>query len=195
MKAGSFFYRKRNMSKNRVLDFFNIIDVEATCYERDQEPANFQSEVIEVGLCVVDLKKRELAEKHSFIVKPKLFPISAFCTNLTTLTQEDVNKGISFIEVCDILERRFQSKRRVWGSWGDYDRIQLDKQSCREGIKYPFGRTHINIKNLHAIKTMKDKEVGLGSACHEMLGGFDGTQHRGDDDAWNIGRVFLELLK
>jgi len=185
------------VGKKVDLDYFIVIDVEATCYERNDEPANFQSEIIEIGLCVIRLEDRELVEKKSIIVRPVLFPVSPFCTTLTTLTPADVDKGISFKEACDILVNEYHSNKRAWGSWGDYDKNQFYKQSNRENVQYPLYRTHINIKNLYSLMFKKKIECGVHGACEEMFGkdSFDGTQHRGVDDAWNIARIFAEILK
>ena len=120
----------------RLLDTINVIDVESTCWE-GKPPTGQVSEIIEIGICTFDVKSLEPRDKQAILVKPTRSTVSRFCTELTTLTQEEVDKGVSFSEACDILREEFQSHRRLWGSYGDYDRKMFERQ-CREmRVSYP----------------------------------------------------------
>ena len=121
--------------------------------------------------------------------------VSKFCTELTTLTQEQVSKGIAFKDACKLLEDEYHSSERLWASFGDYDRRQFEKQ-CREmGVRYPFGPSHLNVKTLCAISIGQSSELGLPQALAMTKLPLEGTHHRGHDDAWNIAAVLWELLK
>ena len=69
----------------RSLDMILVIDVESTCWEGSPPPGQ-SSEIIEIGLCPVDLKTLTRLEKRSILIKPIQSEISDFCTELTTLT-------------------------------------------------------------------------------------------------------------
>lgn len=94
-----------------------------------------------------------------------------------------------------MLRAEYRPAERTWASYGDYDRIALQRQCEQRGVSYPFGRTHLNVKNLLAISLNLPNEVGLDRAV-EMCGfKLEGTHHRGDDDAWNIAAVLAALLE
>ena len=97
-------------------------------------------------------------------------------------------------DTCSLLREEYQSETRTWASYGDYDRIMLAEQCEAFGIPYPFGRSHFNVKNLLALQMGLEREVGLQKAT-AMLGlPFEGTIHRGMDDAWNIAAVLDRIL-
>ena len=51
------------------LDQIIVIDVESTCGE-DRPPENDASEIIEVGICVVDVHQRERIAQERLLVRP-----------------------------------------------------------------------------------------------------------------------------
>jgi inhibitor of KinA sporulation pathway (predicted exonuclease) len=175
------------------LDQVLVIDVEATCWEGAPPPGQ-ENEIIEIGLCPIDVATGRRLAKESLLVRPERSRVSAFCTRLTTLTQEQVDGGIPFAEACDRLRRNYFGGLRTWASYGDYDRNQFERQCRSSGVKYPFGPTHLNVKNLFALFRGLHHEVGMAQAL-EMLGlPLEGTHHRAGDDAWNIAAVLLALL-
>lgn len=177
----------------RKLDQIIVVDVEATCWE-GAPPLGEENEIIEIGICNVDVASGERLGKESILVKPERSKVSEFCTQLTTLTQSQVDKGISFGEACAILKHNYLSHQRVWASYGDYDRRQFERQCQSRQISYPFGERHINIKTLVAIIYNLPREVGMAGALEIMQLPLEGTHHRGGDDAWNIAAILSELL-
>ncbi len=177
----------------KKLDKILVLDVEATCWEGALPPGE-ESEIIEIGLCLLDAKSGQRLEKQSILVRPERSQVSPFCTRLTTLTQEEVERGISFQAACLMLQQKYASKQRVWASYGDYDRRQFQKQceSCK--VNYPFGPTHINVKNLFALAHGLADEVGMAQALERMQRPLEGVHHRAGDDAWNIAGILAELL-
>lgn len=127
-----------------------MVDVEATCWQGEPPPGQ-ESEIIEVGVCLLDTRTGERLEKESILVRPRLSSVSSFCTQLTGLTQERVETGIPFGEACAHMCDRFRTKERVWASYGDYDRRMFELQCKREEAKYPFSAGHINVKTLLAV--------------------------------------------
>lgn len=175
------------------LDKILVIDLEATCWEGDPPPGQ-QSEIIEIGLCVLDVSTGERSEPRAILVKPQRSTLSDFCVQLTTLTPDMLAGGIDFTEACSLLINEYQSQNRTWASYGDYDRLQFMVQCEAWGLPYPFGRAHINVKNLLALKQGLKREVNLQEGT-DLLGlPFEGTIHRGVDDAWNIAAVLSRVL-
>lgn len=177
----------------KKLDQIIVVDLEATCWEGDPPPGQEQ-EIIEIGVCVLDIASGGRSGKRSLLVRPERSAISLFCTRLTTLTQEQVEQGVSFAEAIEILRREYRPAERTWASYGDYDRIALQRQCEQRGVIYPFGRTHLNVKNLLAISFNLPREVGLDRATAMCGLNLEGTHHRGDDDAWNIAAVLAVLM-
>lgn len=178
----------------KKLDRINVIDIEATCWQGTPPPGEEQ-EIIEIGLCVVDVGSGQRLKRESFLIKPERSCVSAFCTELTTLTQRQVERdGMSFERACAILRRRYGVSQRIWASYGDYDRRQFEKQCGERGIDYPFSPTHINVKNLFAVMYALPREVGLLEALGRLCLTPEGTHHRGVDDAWNTGLILSRLL-
>ncbi|MGB5967665.1 MAG: 3'-5' exonuclease [Spirulinaceae cyanobacterium] len=177
----------------RKLDQILVLDIEATCWSGKPPPGQ-ESEIIEIGICPLDVKLSKPLEKASILVKPQCSTVSDFCTELTTLTQEQVDQGISFAEACSILQDKYQSRQQVWASYGEYDRQQFTKQCKSRGVKYPFGTRHINVKTLLALQRRLAKEVGMAQALEILDLPLQGTHHRGVDDAGNIARILAKLL-
>jgi inhibitor of KinA sporulation pathway (predicted exonuclease) len=99
----------------------NVIDVEATCWD-GQPPPGSVSEIIEIGLTVVDVSARSRVSRHRLLVRPVRSAVSGFCTELTGLTQAEVERGVTFAEACRILVEEYGAGERCWASWGEYDR-------------------------------------------------------------------------
>lgn len=184
------------MGKYNVLDKVIVLDIEATCWEKENDrPKNETNEIIEVGLALVDLHSLRIEENGTIMVKPIQSKVSPFCTKLTTLTQADVDKGVSFSQMCSELRNHWVSEDRTWVSWGDYDRKQFEKQSRESSTKYPLGQRHLNLKNMFATLHGLDREIGMDKALDKLNLSMKGTHHRGVDDAYNIASIFIHTLK
>jgi inhibitor of KinA sporulation pathway (predicted exonuclease) len=178
----------------RLLDKLLVVDVEATCWE-GSAPAGQESEIIEIGICTFDVASGDRLQKQSILVRPEHSTVSPFCTQLTTLTQQQVEQGVSFAEACTLLKEQYLSQQRVWASYGEYDRQQFERQCHSRGLSYPFGSRHMNIKVLFALMYALPREVGMAEALHRVNLPLEGTHHRGDDDAWNIAALCSAILK
>ncbi|CAM5318269.1 Exonuclease domain-containing protein OS=Streptomyces rochei OX=1928 GN=G3I25_25995 PE=4 SV=1 [Streptomyces rochei] len=176
----------------------NVIDVEATCWA-GQPPPGAVSEVVEIGLAVVDLVARERVERHRVMVRPARSRVSAFCTELTGITQAEADAGMSFADACDTLVRLHGAAVRPWASWGDYDRHQFVRQCAADGVPYPFGRpaerAHTNAKAVFTGAHGLRKRPGMAQALNLAGLPLEGRHHRGVDDAWNIAKLVLGLVE
>lgn len=171
-----------------------VVDVESTCWEKDDK-AYEESEIIEIGVVIVNSQLAKRACKESLLVKPTKTKINAFCTSLTSITPKMVkDSGRSFTDACNLLQSHYRSKKFTWASWGDYDRRQFERQCKREGVKYPFGPSHINVKNLFALIKGLDRECGMVEALQRLETPLEGKHHRGVDDAWNIATILCKIL-
>lgn len=173
--------------------YLNVVDVEATCWTGEPPPGQV-SEIIEIGLTVVDTVERTRVGKHRILVRPEHSTVSGFCTELTGLTQEEVDSGVSFAEACALLRKEHFSDSRLWASWGDYDRKQFRRQCDASGVRYPFGAAHVNAKQQFAVAQGWPKGVGMHRALEVAGLPLEGRHHCGADDAWNIAALILGLM-
>ena len=170
----------------------NVVDVEATCWQ-GAPPAGQRNEIIEIGLTVVDVAARERLERHRILVRPRQSSVSAFCTELTGLTQSEVDTGVDFAGACRILAVEHRATKRAWASWGDYDRKQFGRQCEAEQVDYPFAPRHLNAKALFATAHGLSRPVGMARGLALAGLPLEGRHHRGEDDAWNIAALVLHL--
>jgi inhibitor of KinA sporulation pathway (predicted exonuclease) len=175
------------------LSVLNVIDVESTCWEGKPPPGQEQ-EIIEIGICALDLELLAPLEAESVLVRPQRSTVSPFCTHLTTLTQAEVDSGIPFADACALLLRRYSARERVWASYGDFDRLQFERQCLSFGVEYPFGRRHLNVNTWLALSLGLPHEPGMAEALRLLSMPLHGTHHRGGDDAQNIARIVERLL-
>ncbi|MCY9785828.1 exonuclease domain-containing protein [Nocardiopsis sp. EMB25] len=176
-------------------NLLNVVDVEATCW-RGAPPPGQANEIIEIGLTVVDLDARRRVARHGLLVRPRRSEVSAFCTELTTLTQAEVDTGVDFAEACRWLVEEHGAKERPWASWGDYDRNQFVHQCRVTGTEYPFGSRHTNAKReFGAFHGIRKKAPGMARALSMADLPLEGRHHRGEDDAWNIAALVLFLVE
>ena len=174
--------------------FLNIVDVEATCWAKSPPPGE-SSEIIEIGVCVVDTDGWRRVERRRILVRPRRSQVSPFCTELTGLTQAQVDGGMEFATACALLCDELRGRFRTWASWGEYDRRQFERQCATAGVGYPFGSRHINVKERFATAFGLRCGVGMSRALAHAGLPLEGRHHRGDDDAWNIAAIVVELAR
>lgn len=171
-----------------------VVDIESTCWEKNP-PEGEVSEIIEIGICELNVETGEIGKNKGILVKPQHSKISEFCNSLTTLSQEQVDKGVLFSEACKQLVIEYNTKQYTWASYGAYDLNMFKKQCERLEVDYPFSNDHINVKKLFAQKHFLTwKGVGMVAALKRLNLPLEGTHHRGVDDAKNIAKILFTLL-
>ncbi len=165
--------------------YYLVVDLEATCDDLGTIPRE-ESEIIEIGAVLVDgATLRPVGEFQTF-VRPIVHPtLTAFCTQLTTISQADVDAAPTFPAAAARLAAF--GKDALFCSWGAYDRNQLEADARRHGIPTPLGPEHLNLKN----RLAKYAGGRMGNRQALELVGLEatGTHHRGIDDARNIARL------
>ena len=177
-----------------TFDHLLVIDIESTCW-KGNPPEGQASDIIEIGVALLNVSSLTVEASESILVKPKRSTVSPFCTELTTLTQEMVDSGISLAEACAYLKQNYKSKNRVWASFGEYDRKMFEKSCSDLNIPYPFGSSHINVKTLYTLFAGNSFGKGMKGVLKEIGLSHVGTHHRGVDDAINIAAILGEILR
>lgn len=174
-----------------TIDKILVVDIEATCWAANEPSA--LSEVIEIGLAVLDVKTLTCT-KGGVLVRPTTSTVSPFCTELTGLTPNQVADGIPFHEACTWL-RSNGSSSRMWASYGDYDRRMFEEQCRNERVAYPFSQSHLNVKTLLAAVMGWTKAPSMDEALRRLDIPLVGRHHRGVDDAYNIAQLLVRVLQ
>ena len=171
-----------------------IVDLEATCDEDKRIPRE-EMEDIEIGAVMLDKQHNEV-DRFTTFVKPVVHTVlTPFCIQLTSIRQSQVDKAPGFAEAIGRLETWFSPYApELWSSWGGYDARQFEQDCQRHGVANPLANLrHVNAKEEYARMTGR-RACGLGKALRDLNLRFEGTQHRGVDDAVNIGRVVAKLF-
>jgi inhibitor of KinA sporulation pathway (predicted exonuclease) len=186
------------------------VDLELT------QVAERQSQIIQIGACVINTKTYEIEKKFVQICKPsdskdRVEGLGLAQNGITTITEltgissEQVENGMPIKEALDKWVEFVNEAKAGWRfvEWGGFDCKELARNMQRFKIgheEYGYNRreTKIDLKAFVAvIKDMKHKQSrgGLNSAMKEFGLEFEGNEHNALADAVNTGRLFLHLLE
>jgi 3'-5' exoribonuclease 1 len=182
-----------------------VVDLEATCCDLQTIPRH-QMETIEIGAVMVAVDTLAIVDEFQTFIKPFRHPIlTDFCTQLTSISQTQVDTAPTFPDAIDLWQKWLLpfvggaaavQNRTIFSSWGDYDRKQLQQDSKyhRIDLPYPVSSNHINLKEQFSIAQKLNKRYGMAKAI--SLAGLTlvGTHHRGIDDARNISQLLPYIL-
>lgn len=170
-----------------------IVDLEATCWEKNQTPDRM--ETIEIGAVSLESASAAPSSEFAKFIKPVSEPIlSDFCKNLTTITQEEINQAEYFYQVFPTFLEWIGNDSFTICSWGNYDMNQFRTDCRRHKISFPDTfLNHINLKTEFAA-VMNVKSCGMAKALKILEIELDGTHHRGIDDARNIAKIAQIIL-
>jgi len=183
--------------------YLYCVDLEATCDEvgvhespRSLVVAPDQMETIEIGLVVIDLETLEIVDEFQRFVRPQINPrLTDFCKQLTSIQQADVDSAGTYVEVgLELGAFIARYPDAAWASWGDYDARQLERDAgfaaCPSLLA---GLQHFNVRKWH--KGLYDDQPKSLKQTVESLGlVWQGTYHRGIDDARNVASIIKEML-
>jgi len=172
---------------------FIIYDLEAACWRG--RPPHGVNEIIEIGAFKLN-EYGDLLGKFSRFVKPTVNPIlSHFCTQLTSITQDQVDSAAVFPKVIE----DFKDWINIYEDyllccWGDFD-IQMIRNDCDlHKLEQDWLEQNTNLKQqYHRIKNV-DKYTGLKTTLKREGFEFDGIQHRAISDAENLCKIFVKYI-
>ena len=178
--------------------YYLVLDLEATCDEDHRIPRE-QTEIIELGAVLCDGETLAPREEFQTFIKPRRHPkLTRFCTQLTSITQADVDAAPYFPQAMATLSRWLVERelpgRFTFCSWGDYDKQQLQREERKNNVRVPLGASHLNLKEAFRRRSGDDHKLGVGGALRRCGIRFEGTAHRGIDDARNIAKLLPYCL-
>lgn len=179
--------------KTHTAFYYLIIDLEATCDENSIP--RHEMEIIEIGAVMLNRATWEIDAEFQQFIQPVRNPhLTAFCTELTTITQKDVEDAPNFIEAMSLLQEWILSfTKYTFCSWGNYDKTQFIQDCKYHHILYPFGSEHRNIKKEFSEYLGVSKGFGMAQALQHLGIELKGTHHRGIDDARNIAAIYRHM--
>ena len=171
-----------------------IYDLEATCW-LGRPPGSLQ-EIIEIGAMKLNGYGEELG-KFSRFVKPKINPrLSAFCTELTTIKQSDIDMADGFEKVVEDFQDWINifEDDYVLCSWGKFDKTMLQADCILHDIESDWVDQYINLKQQYQDMKGLRRPAGLKSVVVKEGFEFTGMHHRGIADAENLAKVFTKYI-
>jgi inhibitor of KinA sporulation pathway (predicted exonuclease) len=176
-------------------EHYLVIDFEATCCDRGGVPRE-QMEIIEIGAVMVEAQQLQSVSEFQSFVRPVRHPkLTAFCTQLTSITQQQVDTTAAFHDVIAAFKQWCTGFGRcVFCSWGDYDRNQLQQDCAFHQLPYPINAPHLNLKRQMTQRQQLTNKLGLDAAVRLAGLKFSGTHHRGIDDARNIASLLPYIV-
>lgn len=171
-----------------------IFDLEATCWNGN--PMGRQQETIEIGAVKLDEFGQQIETFNAFI-KPIIHPnLSAFCSELTSIHQPDVDSANTFDRVIEQFIHWIDPNEQSYllCSWGDFDKKQLVRDCQYHEIDIQWLNPYINLKKQYQEIQRLPKARGLKSTVLKEGFEFEGIHHRGIYDAINLAQIFTKYL-
>jgi len=171
-------------------DYYLIVDLEATCSDVGEVPRH-EMEIIEIGAVLQSAETFEVESEFQTFVRPVRQPVlTDFCTDLTGITQADVAGAPPFRDAIESLTAwTAPFGDALFCSWGDYDHHQFLQDCDLHRVAYPFRSGHLNLKAEFARTIGTRRRFGIGDALRHLGLTFEGSPHRGLDDARNVARI------
>lgn len=178
------------MDLNSYKKNYLVLDLEATCCDDDSFPTS-EIEMIEIGALMVCGESLQPVDKFNIFIKSVRHPeLTEFCTNLTSITQADVDSAPNFKQaIAEFKTWLSQYEDYLFCSWGDYDKSQFIQDCDYHDEPYPISAPHLNLKKQFSRAQKVRKHQGMAGALRLAGMQLEGTHHRGIDDARNIVRL------
>ncbi|XP_058975249.1 3'-5' exonuclease Snipper-like isoform X3 [Musca domestica] len=207
---------KNSKSKlsQQTYEYVIAVDFEATCWENQAPPRWRESEIIEFPAILVNLKTGKIeAEFHKYIMPIESPKLSAYCTELTGITQKNVDNGIPLQTALMMFQEWLRKELRVrhltlpkmskdnkagncaFVTWTDWDfGICLNKECSRKRLKKPpYFNQWIDLRAIYR-EWYKYKPINFLDALTHVGLEFEGKQHSGIDDAKNLSKLTFKLV-
>lgn len=187
--------KKDNPNKHKSPEIFTSLDLEL-----NQNPEG--AKIIQIGAVVGNIYTGEILERLSVFINPheELLP---FIIQLTKITQEDVDNGVTLEEAYGLLRDMHKRHSSFCNpiTWGGGDSAELLAQLKKENPSFRdwcFGRRWIDTKTLYVtwrIANNKPPVGGLSKAMRNLGLQFKGHAHDATWDAENTFYTYVKLVK
>jgi sporulation inhibitor KapD len=171
-----------------------FIDFEFTMPDRNEKYKGFTPEIIEAG--AVSVQNGAILEQFSSFVAPSLFPeLSERCKSFLHISQEQVDKGISFADLICRLEQMGGNNAGEIVTWGNMDMKVLRQNCSQAGIGFPFKGKEVDLSMEYKRFFGDQNQTGLWKAVKEYGKEGTGRHHRALDDALTTYKIYQLVEK
>ncbi|XP_047483508.1 ERI1 exoribonuclease 2-like [Penaeus chinensis] len=195
---------------NQEFDYIVVLDFESTCWENG--PRLGGQEIIEFPAVLLDVCDGKIVSEFQQYVMPMEQPVlSAFCTNLTGITQEQVDNGIPLgaclymfstwirkmgEEYKVTFNANVSGKRATFATWSDWDLgVCLQYECQRKNLRKPeFFNQWIDIRAVYK-NFYQRRPQGLAGALKDLGIAFEGREHSGICDTRNTAALVSRMVR
>jgi inhibitor of KinA sporulation pathway (predicted exonuclease) len=170
-----------------------VVSIETTCWEEGTKPPDEESDIIEIGACLLDTRTGARSDKRTFKVHPTRSTISLYCILKTGSTSWEMKRAISFADVCSILEEEYSSKSRTWASFGRHTQLMFEQQCADMGISYPFATDYIDVERLFGQRYRVEHTNRAEARQHSGLP-IEHYYRSSGNAAWEIAGILYKML-
>lgn len=187
-------------SSEKYVDYYLVIDFEATCEEVN--PPGYLHEIIEFPAVLLKADTLEIVSEFHCHCRPVVNPLlSSFCKKLTGISQMQVESS----PLLETVLRRFDEwvkqqikphEKFAIATDGPWDIDRFLKNQCRAlkiDLPHYFHRW-VNVRK-HFYNYYKLYQVNVELMLQHLGMKFEGRPHSGIDDARNIARILIQLIK
>jgi len=189
------------------VDFYAVLDFECTC---ERNSRSFQHEIIEFPVVFLNARTLQVEFEFRRFVRPTEKPsLSTFCTELTGIKQESVDKADTLDKVLlefDIFLRDrglVYSKNAAWEPGrsfvivtdGPSDVSSFLQREChrKELPLQKYWDQFVDVRQMFAAG-FNVRRCGVRAMLEQCGLEFQGREHSGIDDARNIARIVSEMI-
>lgn len=171
-----------------------FIDFEFTMPEKGGAFRGFFPEIIEAGM--VSVINNRICEEFSSYVTPVRFPkLSERCKDFLHISQEQVDQGITFLELVDKMKEMSQNRTCTIITWGNMDMRVLRNNCSQAGAAFPFRGKEVDLSMEYKRFFGDQNQTGLWKAVQEYGKEGTGKHHRALDDALTTYNIFKLVEK
>ncbi|NWI88069.1 ERI2 exoribonuclease, partial [Pitta sordida] len=194
--------------------FLVVLDFEATCWSERERRG---SEIIEFPAVLLNTSTGEIESEFHTYVQPQEHPIlSKFCTELTGITQNQVDEGVplniclsKFMKWIQTIQKEkkiifntdsqsnltSEAKACTFVTWTDWDLgVCLQYECKRKQLRKPdILNSWIDLKATYRAFYNRTPK-GLNGALQDLGIDFVGREHSGLDDSRNTARLAWRLI-
>ncbi|XP_042341499.1 ERI1 exoribonuclease 2 [Plectropomus leopardus] len=207
---------KKSLLSSQIFSYLIVIDFESTCW---REKNNYSQEIIEFPAVLLNTSTGEVESEFHNYVQPQEHPIlSGFCTELTGITQMQVEAGIP-LQIClSRFSRWLQNLQLEKGvvfpnrqqrsstpspsqklctflTWSDWDLgVCLQYECKRKQLHKPdVLNSWIDLRSTYRLFYDR-KPKGLNGALQDLGIQFSGREHSGLDDSRNTAHLAARMM-
>ncbi|KAI3353419.1 hypothetical protein L3Q82_019947, partial [Scortum barcoo] len=208
---------KKSLVTNQIFSYLIVIDFESTCW---REKNNYSQEIIEFPAVLLNTSTGEVESEFHTYVQPQEHPVlSNFCTELTGITQMQVEAGIP-LQIClsrfsrwlqnlqlekgVVFPNKQQSsstsspsqKLCTFLTWSDWDLgVCLQYECKRKQLHKPdVLNSWIDLRSTYRLFYDR-KPKGLNGALQDLGIQFSGREHSGLDDSRNTAQLAARMMR